>query len=124
MVRLPPRATRTETLFPYTTLFRSLRRRPGRPGPGGGRGRRRGRDRGGRGPEGQGQARYQEGRGPEEEAGQSGRVRHRGAPRPDREGARHGLRRPRPARSAPPDEGRRRTTRREIGRGGVEGKGG
>src|SRR3546814_15679356 len=23
MVRLPPRATRTDTLFPYTTLFRS-----------------------------------------------------------------------------------------------------
>src|SRR3546814_7286212 len=23
MIRLPPRATRTETLFPYTTLFRS-----------------------------------------------------------------------------------------------------
>src|SRR3546814_4473190 len=26
MVRLPPRSTRTDTLFPYTTLFRSLRR--------------------------------------------------------------------------------------------------
>src|SRR3546814_17909481 len=25
MIRLPPRSTRTETLFPYTTLFRSLR---------------------------------------------------------------------------------------------------
>src|SRR3546814_4530907 len=24
MVRLPPRSTRTDTLFPYTTLFRSL----------------------------------------------------------------------------------------------------
>src|SRR3546814_12934950 len=24
MIRLPPRATRTDTLFPYTTLFRSL----------------------------------------------------------------------------------------------------
>src|SRR3546814_15968701 len=24
MVRLPPRSTRTNTLFPYTTLFRSL----------------------------------------------------------------------------------------------------
>src|SRR3546814_13250871 len=26
MIRRPPRATRTYTLFPYTTLFRSLRR--------------------------------------------------------------------------------------------------
>src|SRR3546814_15069082 len=25
MLRLPPRSTRTDTLFPYTTLFRSLR---------------------------------------------------------------------------------------------------
>src|SRR3546814_5499566 len=29
MIRRPPRSTRTDTLFPYTTLFRS-RRRPGR----------------------------------------------------------------------------------------------
>src|SRR3546814_8878557 len=28
MIRRPPRSTRTDTLFPYTTLFRS---RPGRP---------------------------------------------------------------------------------------------
>src|SRR3546814_9330089 len=27
MIRGPPRATRTDTLFPYTTLFRSVRRR-------------------------------------------------------------------------------------------------
>src|SRR3546814_9804442 len=27
MIRLPPRSTRTDTLFPYTTLFRSHRRR-------------------------------------------------------------------------------------------------
>src|SRR3546814_7602511 len=26
MIRLPPRSTRTDTLFPYTTLFRSDRR--------------------------------------------------------------------------------------------------
>src|SRR3546814_4387982 len=26
MIRLPPRSTRTDTLFPYTTLFRSERR--------------------------------------------------------------------------------------------------
>src|SRR3546814_2306053 len=26
MVRRPPRSTRTDTLFPYTTLFRSLKR--------------------------------------------------------------------------------------------------
>src|SRR3546814_2329068 len=29
MIRRPPRSTRTDTLFPYTTLFRS----PGRRGP-------------------------------------------------------------------------------------------
>src|SRR3546814_8429093 len=28
MLRRPPRSTRTDTLFPYTTLFRSHRRRP------------------------------------------------------------------------------------------------
>src|SRR3546814_2120635 len=28
MVRLPPRSTRTDTLFPYTTLFRSVPRWP------------------------------------------------------------------------------------------------
>src|SRR3546814_6396400 len=27
MIRRPPRSTRTDTLFPYTTLFRSLRDR-------------------------------------------------------------------------------------------------
>src|SRR3546814_7501951 len=31
MIRRPPRSTRTDTLFPYTTLFRSRRRR--RPHP-------------------------------------------------------------------------------------------
>src|SRR3546814_6528370 len=36
MIRRPPRATRTDTLFPYTTLFRSVelaapRPRPARP---------------------------------------------------------------------------------------------
>src|SRR3546814_17696726 len=30
MIRRPPRSTRTDTLFPYTTLFRSQRRRPNR----------------------------------------------------------------------------------------------
>src|SRR3546814_5820020 len=30
MVRRPPRSTRTDTRFPYTTLFRSGRRRPPR----------------------------------------------------------------------------------------------
>src|SRR3546814_19537340 len=29
MIRRPPRSTRTDTLFPYTTLFRSQRRRRG-----------------------------------------------------------------------------------------------
>src|SRR3546814_4675586 len=28
MIRRPPRSTRTDTLFPYTTLFRSCTRRP------------------------------------------------------------------------------------------------
>src|SRR3546814_9754009 len=32
MIRRPPRSTRTDTLFPYTTLFRSPQ--PGQPGPG------------------------------------------------------------------------------------------
>src|SRR3546814_10410012 len=32
MIRRPPRSTRTDTLFPYTTLFRSRRTRV-RPGP-------------------------------------------------------------------------------------------
>src|SRR3546814_16884416 len=34
MIRRPPRSTRTDTLFPYTTLFRSQRdrRAPGAPG--------------------------------------------------------------------------------------------
>src|SRR3546814_10955249 len=30
MIRLPPRSTRTDTLFPYTTLFRSDRTGDGR----------------------------------------------------------------------------------------------
>src|SRR3546814_4186906 len=30
MIRRPPRSTRTDTLFPYTTLFRSLSKRPSR----------------------------------------------------------------------------------------------
>src|SRR3546814_2681215 len=32
MLRRPPRSTRTDTLFPYTTLFRSCRRGRGRCG--------------------------------------------------------------------------------------------
>src|SRR3546814_7134580 len=31
MIRRPPRSTRTDTLFPYTTLFRSPPRRPSEP---------------------------------------------------------------------------------------------
>src|SRR3546814_3148940 len=31
MIRRPPRSTRTDTLFPYTTLFRSQRRRSAPP---------------------------------------------------------------------------------------------
>src|SRR3546814_17563303 len=43
MIRRPPRSTRTDTLFPYTTLFRSARRvaqLAKKPVPGGGRSRR------------------------------------------------------------------------------------
>src|SRR3546814_7434176 len=40
MIRRPPRSTRTDTLFPYTTLFRSLAQRR-RAGQGRGRGARR-----------------------------------------------------------------------------------
>src|SRR3546814_10800393 len=41
MIRRPPRSTRTDTLFPYTTLFRSRRRALDRYlEAGGGRGRR------------------------------------------------------------------------------------
>src|SRR5881628_3974627 len=35
MIRQPPRSTRQSTLFPYTTLFRSRRRRQSRSGTGG-----------------------------------------------------------------------------------------
>src|SRR3546814_8603964 len=31
MIRRPPRSTRTDTLFPYTTLFRSCSSSPGNP---------------------------------------------------------------------------------------------
>src|SRR3546814_4962307 len=34
MIRRPPRSTRTDTLFPYTTLFRSVRRRADAAGDG------------------------------------------------------------------------------------------
>src|SRR3546814_3259059 len=34
MIRRPPRTTRTDTLFPYTTLFRSVDNVPGVPGIG------------------------------------------------------------------------------------------
>src|SRR3546814_20114177 len=33
MIRRPPRSTRTDTRFPYTTLFRSLLARHGEEGP-------------------------------------------------------------------------------------------
>src|SRR3546814_9549511 len=33
MIRRPPRSTRTDTLFPYTTLFRSLDHASGRVAP-------------------------------------------------------------------------------------------
>src|SRR3546814_5203615 len=33
MIRRPPRSTRTDTLFPYTTLFRSTRQRWTKPRP-------------------------------------------------------------------------------------------
>src|SRR3546814_2366514 len=34
MIRRPPRSTRTDTLFPYTTLFRSRHVQPGQGGRG------------------------------------------------------------------------------------------
>src|SRR3546814_15892215 len=34
MIRRPPRSTRTDTLFPYTTLFRAVSRRVQRPARG------------------------------------------------------------------------------------------
>src|SRR3546814_1102301 len=34
MIRRPPRSTRTDTLFPYTTLFRSYPHHPHDPSPG------------------------------------------------------------------------------------------
>src|SRR3546814_4114663 len=37
MIRRPPRSTRTDTLFPYTTLFRSIEERFCRQSPGPGR---------------------------------------------------------------------------------------
>src|SRR3546814_8334576 len=51
MIRRPPRSTRTDTLFPYTTLFRSahhahLGRRDALPGDGESRHRREGRSAG------------------------------------------------------------------------------
>src|SRR3546814_16598119 len=52
MIRRPPRSTRTDTLFPYTTLFRSRHDRPDRAR----RGRRR-RSRAGRRREAAGRAR-------------------------------------------------------------------
>src|SRR3546814_12216250 len=36
MIRRPPRSTRTDTLFPYTTLFRSGYKGPGKAPPSGG----------------------------------------------------------------------------------------
>src|SRR3546814_5584690 len=36
MIRRPPRSTRTDTLFPYTTLFRSISTKGGRQGSTGG----------------------------------------------------------------------------------------
>src|SRR3546814_5885302 len=38
MIRRPPRSTRTDTLFPYTTLFRSISPVGGIGAPGGGAG--------------------------------------------------------------------------------------
>src|SRR3546814_7429284 len=41
MIRRPPRSTRTDTLYPYTTLFRSARQGNVRPAPPVGRGAKR-----------------------------------------------------------------------------------
>src|SRR3546814_6916657 len=49
MIRRPPRSTRTDTLFPYTTLFRSADRHRARRGGRGAGGESRGRGTSGRG---------------------------------------------------------------------------
>src|SRR3546814_2910849 len=74
MIRRPPRSTRTDTLFPYATLFRSeadridaaLDARPAEQEPEEGRERHRGRDR--HCPPGDGQAIAADDRGGEEQA--------------------------------------------------------
>src|SRR3546814_13035100 len=67
MIQRPPRSTRTDTLFPYTTLFRSEGEAPQQEG----RGRRgRGGDRGGRGGERGGRGRRDDRRGRDEEQGE------------------------------------------------------
>src|SRR3546814_5036059 len=59
MIRRPPRSTRTDTLFPYTTLFRSEAVEPGGGGHGGGgRGREKGQQREGQGRKARGPVRH------------------------------------------------------------------
>src|SRR3546814_6659658 len=93
MIRRPPRSTRTDTLFPYTTLFRSGRRAPaGRGGRGGLRRLRRRRQGAGDGAGGIGGGRLRAARRP------GGQRRHREGRRLSRV-QRGGLRR-RPARQS------------------------
>src|SRR3546814_10622911 len=60
LIRRPPRSTRTDTLFPYTTLFRSRCSRDGRDQAPGCRPRRRGGSGNGRGNRGRRPARSEE----------------------------------------------------------------
>src|SRR3546814_6348101 len=73
MLRRPPRSTRTDTLFPYTTLFRSCRDEGAGRGGGGGPARARPGSR----PPGQGPA-PAEGRGGRAQRYSGGARRHRG----------------------------------------------
>src|SRR3546814_13527400 len=77
MVRRPPRSTRTDTLFPYTTLFRSEARASGGPHP--------------------------EGRNEMEQLGEAGLAARRGGPSRERRPDPH---RGRPEKSAPPRQRR------------------
>src|SRR3546814_6604657 len=80
MIRRPPRSTRTDTLFPYTTLFRSLPERARR----GRRHHPEGRRPGEGGPAGDPRRGTQRGRRLNLELGHQRHARHRGNPQPAR----------------------------------------
>src|SRR3546814_11347422 len=95
MIRRPPRSTRTDTLFPYTTLFRSVRRPYRAGGLGAGN------------PDGDAENRQRlNGRGGEDRQA-ARRIPAGGNPRPDRDGG---------SRAAPRRGGDRRATDRKSTR--------